>query len=76
MLRTQGMSIPLLTIFLTNHDTQSLYVAVTRARKQLWFMETQENSVDPILQTLSQSNSLELAEVVKQKDPDVSSPLT
>ncbi|CAP86579.1 Pc20g12500 [Penicillium rubens Wisconsin 54-1255] len=52
-------------------ELKSLYVAVTRARKQLWFMETQENSVDPILQTLSQSNSLELAEVVKQKDPDV-----
>ena len=66
---------PLLTIFLANHSIQSLYVAVTRARKQLWFMETQEASVDPILQTLSQSNSLELAEIVKQKDPDVSSPL-
>lgn len=35
-------------------------------------METQENSIDPVLQTLSQSNSLELAEVVKQKDPNVS----
>ncbi|OQD61522.1 hypothetical protein PENPOL_c016G10680 [Penicillium polonicum] len=52
-------------------ELKSLYVAVTRARKQLWFMETQENSVDPVLQTLSQSNSLELAEVVKQKDPNV-----
>lgn len=39
-------------------------------------METQENSVDPVLQTLSQSNSLELAEVVKQKDPNVSTLLT
>lgn len=38
-------------------------------------METQEKSVDPILQTLSQSNSLDLAEVVKQKDPNVSNPL-
>lgn len=35
-------------------------------------METQENSVDPVLQTLSQSNSHELAEVVKQNDPNVS----
>lgn len=35
-------------------------------------METQENSVDPIVQTLSQSNSLKLAEIVKQKDPNVS----
>lgn len=35
-------------------------------------METQENSVDPVLQTLSLSDSLELAEVVKQKDPNVS----
>ncbi|KAJ5375537.1 DNA helicase UvrD-like C-terminal, partial [Penicillium concentricum] len=52
-------------------ELKSLYVAVTRARKQLWFMETQEKSVDPIIQTLSQSNSLELAEVVKQKDPNV-----
>ncbi|KGO54138.1 DNA helicase, UvrD-like, C-terminal [Penicillium expansum] len=52
-------------------ELKSLYVAVTRARKQLWFMETQENSIDPILQTLSRSNSLELAEVVRQKDPNV-----
>ncbi|OQE05043.1 hypothetical protein PENVUL_c027G05971 [Penicillium vulpinum] len=52
-------------------ELKSLYVAVTRARKQLWFMETQENSVDPIIQTLSESNDLELAEVVKQKDPNV-----
>ncbi|KXG50377.1 Tetratricopeptide-like helical [Penicillium griseofulvum] len=51
-------------------ELKSLYVAVTRARKQLWFMETQENSVDPIIQTLLLSNSLELAEVVKQKDPN------
>ncbi|KAI3103031.1 hypothetical protein CBS147333_7635 [Penicillium roqueforti] len=52
-------------------ELKSLYVAVTRARKQLWFMETQENSVDPIVQTLSQSNSLKLAEIVKQKDLNV-----
>ncbi|KAJ5519217.1 DNA helicase UvrD-like C-terminal [Penicillium expansum] len=52
-------------------ELKSLYVAVTRARKQLWFMEAQENSIDPILQTLSRSNSLELAEVVRQKDPNV-----
>ncbi|KAJ5504872.1 hypothetical protein N7463_007746 [Penicillium fimorum] len=52
-------------------ELKSLYVAVTRARKQLWFMETQENSVEPIIQTLSHSNSLDLAEVVKQNDPNV-----
>ncbi|OQE34898.1 hypothetical protein PENCOP_c015G08976 [Penicillium coprophilum] len=48
-------------------ELKSLYVAVTRARKQLWFMETQENSIDPIIHTLLQSNSLELAEVVASK---------
>lgn len=72
MLRTQGTSLPSLPIYLANIDDKSLYVAVTRARKQLWFMEPQENSIDPILKTLSQSNSLELAEFVKQKDPNVS----
>jgi hypothetical protein len=56
----------------TNNYLQSLYVAVTRARKQLWFMETQEHSVDPVLQALSQGDSLELAEVVRQDDLDVS----
>lgn len=35
-------------------------------------METQEHSVGPVLQALSQGGSLELAEVVKQDDPDVS----
>lgn len=34
-------------------------------------METQENSVDPVLQALSQSENVELAEIVKQNDPDV-----
>ncbi|KAJ5437376.1 Tetratricopeptide-like helical [Penicillium cf. griseofulvum] len=48
-------------------ELKSLYVAVTRARKQLWFMETQENSVDAIIQTLSLSNNLQLAEVVAAK---------
>jgi hypothetical protein len=38
-------------------------------------METQENSVDPVLQALSQSDNLELTEVVKQKDADVSTSL-
>jgi hypothetical protein len=35
-------------------------------------METQEKSIDPILQALLKSGSLELAELVKQKDPNVS----
>lgn len=35
-------------------------------------MEPQETSVDPVVQALSQRGSLELAELVKQKDPDVS----
>ncbi|KAJ5757424.1 uncharacterized protein N7511_006118 [Penicillium nucicola] len=52
-------------------ELKHLYVAVTRARRQLWFMEIQEKSIDPILQALSTSGSLELAEVVKQKDPNV-----
>lgn len=49
-----------------------LYVAVTRARKQLWFMETNEKSMDPVLQALSESDSLQLTEVVRQKDENVS----
>lgn len=53
-------------------ELKSLYVAATRARKQLWFMEPQETSVDPVVQALSQGGNLELAELVKQKDPDVS----
>ncbi|OGE51205.1 hypothetical protein PENARI_c014G04055 [Penicillium arizonense] len=52
-------------------ELKHLYVAVTRARRQLWFMETQGKSIDPILQALSKSGSIELAELVKQKDPNV-----
>lgn len=35
-------------------------------------METQVNSVDPVLQTLAQSDNAALADVVKQKDSDAS----
>ncbi|KAJ5545485.1 hypothetical protein N7535_006129 [Penicillium sp. DV-2018c] len=52
-------------------ELKSLYVAVTRAKKQLWFMEPQVNSVDPVLQALSQSDNPDLAEVVRQTDADV-----
>jgi hypothetical protein len=34
-------------------------------------METQGKSIDPILQALSKSGSLELAELVKQRDLNV-----
>ncbi|KAJ5612695.1 Tetratricopeptide-like helical [Penicillium lagena] len=51
-------------------ELKHLYVAVTRARKQLWFIETSENSVEPVLQALSESDNSQLADLVKQKDPD------
>lgn len=48
-----------------------LYVAITRARNQLWFVESNENSVDPVLQALRANGSEQIVEVVKQKHPDV-----
>lgn len=48
-----------------------LYVAVTRARKHLWFMETIESSIDPVLQALSVDGQVDLAELVRKKDRDV-----
>ncbi|KAJ5825808.1 hypothetical protein N7474_002946 [Penicillium riverlandense] len=52
-------------------ELKHLYVSVTRARKQLWFIETSENSVEPVLQALSESDNPRLADLVKQKDPNV-----
>lgn len=49
-----------------------LYVAITRARNQLWFVESSEDSVEPVLESLTENGKLELVEVVRQKDPDVS----
>lgn len=48
-----------------------LYVAITRARNQLWFVESSENSVDPVLEALRVNGDQGLVEVVRQKDPDV-----
>lgn len=36
-------------------------------------METAESSIDPVLQALSEGNNMELTEIVKKEDPDVSS---
>ncbi|KAJ5669323.1 hypothetical protein N7462_010393 [Penicillium macrosclerotiorum] len=52
-------------------ELKQLYVAVTRARKQLWFMETAETSIDPIHQALAEGGDSELAEIVRQKDENV-----
>ncbi|KAJ5674702.1 uncharacterized protein N7477_004636 [Penicillium maclennaniae] len=52
-------------------ELKHLYVAVTRARKHLWFMETIEASIDPVLQALSVHGQTDLAELVRKKDRDV-----
>lgn len=49
---------------------QHLYVAITRARNQLWFVESNENSVKPVLEAFN-TGSVELVDTVRQKDPDV-----
>lgn len=52
-------------------ELKHLYVAITRARNQLWFVERNESSVDPVLQALRANRSEQFVEVVKRKDPDV-----
>lgn len=53
-------------------ELKHLYVAITRARGQLWFVESIESSVDPVLHALRTSGNEQVVEVVKQKDPNVS----
>ncbi|KAJ5166413.1 DNA helicase UvrD-like C-terminal [Penicillium canariense] len=69
ILESKGMEFDDVLVY--NFFGGHLYVAATRARKQLWFMETIDNSIDPILQALSTSGDGELAELVRQKDEDV-----
>ncbi|KAJ5980108.1 hypothetical protein N7481_007406 [Penicillium waksmanii] len=45
-----------------------LYVAVTRARKQLWFMETSESALDSIVKALTENNCLRLVDIARKKD--------
>ncbi|KAJ5127660.1 hypothetical protein N7448_008439 [Penicillium atrosanguineum] len=52
-------------------ELKHLYVAVTRARKHLWFMEAIESSINPILQALSVDGQVNLAELVRTQDLDV-----
>lgn len=58
--------------FLTDF-IQHLYVAVTRARIRLFFIETDGNAVDSILELLTQDDSRSLVEVTRPMDANVSS---
>lgn len=53
-------------------NMKHLYVAVTRARNQLWFVESSEASMKPVLEALNAYGSVQLVDTVWQKDPDVS----
>lgn len=50
---------------------QHLYVAVTRARNQLWLVESLEQMTDPILDVFNHGARQHLVEVVKPTDKDV-----
>ncbi|KAJ5280089.1 hypothetical protein N7478_005461 [Penicillium angulare] len=52
-------------------ELKHLYVAVTRARRQLWFMETTENGIDPIVKALDACESTDLVDCVRQGHKDV-----
>ncbi|KAJ5107749.1 hypothetical protein N7456_004424 [Penicillium angulare] len=52
-------------------ELKHLYVAVTRARRQLWFMETTENGIDPIIKALDAGESSDLVDCVRQGHEDV-----
>lgn len=53
-------------------NSKHLYVAVTRARNQLWFVESSENSVEPLLEALTENGRVRLVDVARPKDSDVS----
>lgn len=53
-------------------ELKHLYVAITRARNQLWFVEGSENSVKPVLKALSENEGHQLVDAVRQNDADVS----
>ncbi|KAJ5109865.1 hypothetical protein N7532_002510 [Penicillium argentinense] len=45
-----------------------LYVAVTRPRKQLWILESNESSLEPIIKALTESSSLDLVDLARKGD--------
>lgn len=57
-----------------NSNWQHLYVAVTRARNQLWLVESLEQMTDPIVNVFNRGAQQPLVEVVKPTDKDVRNP--
>lgn len=56
-------------------ELRHLYVAVTRARKQLWLLESSMERTAPIVEVLGQVTSPALVEVVRQTDENVTEKL-
>lgn len=52
-------------------ELKNLYVAVTRARKQLWLLESSKERTAPIVEVLEQIASPALVEVVRQTDENL-----
>lgn len=56
-------------------ELKYLYVAVTRARKQLWLLESSKERIVPIVEVLEQIASPALVEVVRQTDKNLAEKL-
>lgn len=56
-------------------ELKYLYVAVTRARKQLWLLESSKERTAPIVEALEQNASPALVEVVRQTDKNLAEKL-
>ena len=56
-------------------ELKHLYVAVTRARKQLWFLETSKERTAPIVEALEENASPALVEVVRQTNKNIAEKL-
>ena len=56
-------------------ELKQLYVAVTRARKQLWLLESSNERTAPIVEVLEQIASPALVEVVRQTDKNLTEKL-
>lgn len=52
-------------------ELKNLYVAVTRARKQLWLLEISKERTAPIIEVLEQNASPAFVEVVRQTDQNL-----
>ena len=52
-------------------ELKHLYVAVTRPRIQLWFLESSSEAAEPIVKLLEGNGTKPLVDVVRRDDPDV-----